>query len=211
MRQPFWILALLAAAVPSQAETRVGVLGGLSLARIHFSPDEPGTSFETATGFAGGAVVDVGLGKRLALSFEPMYARKGGKFTIAPDDFFFGEGLTGSFRLDYLELPVLLKVRFGEGSVRPYLLAGPTAAYRLSAKASALGETADAKELFKEWDFGISAGAGLAFPAGKASAFLEARYGLGLANVGEGVQEGESIKNRALLVLAGVTFGVGGH
>lgn len=208
MRRPFWILALVAVAVPSHAKTRVGALGGLSLARLHFSPDEPGVSFGTATGFAGGVLVDVGLGKRLALNFEPMYVRKGGEINVALGDSF-AEGFAVSLRLDYLELPVLLKVRFGEGGVRPYLLAGPTAGYRLSAKATAEGETMDTKDTFEEWDFGISAGAGLAFPAGKATAFLEARYGLGLVNVGKETNEDESLKTRTLLVLAGVSFGGG--
>jgi len=211
MSRSIVVLALLAVAATAQAETRVGVVGGLSLARMHMSPEDPTGSFETLTGFAGGAVPEVDLSRHLSLSLEPMYVRKGSDFRIEPDDFLFDQGFAGSLRVDYLELPALLKVKLGDGSVRPYLLGGPTAAYRLSAKASSMGETEDSKELFKKWDFGVSAGAGLAFPVGAASAFVEARYGLGLVNVGEETSENESVKNRGVLVLAGVSFPVGGH
>jgi hypothetical protein len=211
MSRSIVVLALLAAAATAQAETRVGVVGGLSLARMHMSPEDPTGSFETFTGFAGGAVLDVDLSRHLSLSLEPMYVRKGSDFRIESDGFLFDEGLTGSLRVDYLELPALLKVRFGDGSVRPYLIGGPTAAYRLSSKSSAMGETVDSKKLFKEWDFGVSAGAGLAFPLGMASGFLEARYGLGLVNVAEETAENESVKNRGVLILAGITLGVGGR
>lgn len=202
-------LGALALAAPLRAETRVGVLGGPSFATLHVHPEESGTDFSRHAFFGAGAVVDVGLGSGpLSLCFEPMFLVKGSDFSIAPDDFLFENGLAGSFRLSYLELPVFLKFTSRGGGVRPYAMVGLSGGYLIGARARAMGMDVDAKDSFKRGDFGIGLGAGLLVPIDRASFFVEGRYTAGLVNVAKG-SEPSTLKNRGIQVMAGLSFPLG--
>ena len=207
---PAWSLVAgllcAASAAPANAATRVGIQGGGSFSTFQTSPQEEGVDFGTRTGLVVGAVVDLGLGRRLTLRLEPAYAQRGSELVLR----LFGEESRGKLKLEYVELPVLLKVGLSGGRIQPYLIGGPTLAYRLSAKTQAEAESEDVSESFQRWDFGIAAGGGLEFPAGSASVFLEGRYNFGLTNTtaGEGAAD-FSAKNRGPQVVAGVTFAVG--
>lgn len=195
-----------ASAAPANAEARMGILGGASFSTFQTSPQEEGLDFGTRTGLVAGAVVDVGLGRRLTLRLEPAYAQRGSELVLL----LFGEESRGTLKLEYLELPVLLKVGLGSGRIQPYLIGGPTLAYKLSAKTQAEGESEDVSESFQRWDFGIAAGGGLEFPAGSARVFLEGRYNFGLMNTTAGEDAKDfSSKNRGPQVVVGVTFALG--
>jgi Outer membrane protein beta-barrel domain len=84
----------------------------------------------------GGASVEIGLLGRSPLDLEVgvMYIQKGMKTEIKETD---PEGtVTGTITLDpnarYLSFPILLRYRFGEGTISPYLVAGPTLEVKLS-------------------------------------------------------------------------------
>ncbi len=73
----------------------------------------------------------------------------------------------------------------------------------------------------KSTDFGLGFGAGVSFPAGNNSMFIEGRYALGLTDVAKaGVVEGMGgqltvdddvdIKTGGILLMAGITFPLGG-
>lgn len=205
------ILCGLALAAPAGAESSVGFLGGVNLATFHETPAEKGL-FSTRSFLEAGGVVDVGLGRRLSLRFEPMFRVKGSDVTFA----LFGPAPstpTGSLRLSYLELPVLLSLSLGSGAVRPYLLAGPTLGYLTSAKAkdNASGTETDALDAFNRTDLGVSLGGGLSAPVGRARVFVEGRYNLGLKNILKESKdtEGATLKTRGVAVAAGVTFRLG--
>ena len=197
--------------VPVAAETRIGELGGVNLATLHLTPGEEGF-FSTRTLPAVGGVADVSLGRRLSLRFEPMWMVKGSDVTFE----LFGpqpSSPNAGFWLSYVELPVLLRLSFGAGSVRPYLLAGPTVGYLISAKSERYeaGEEEDALDLFDRTDVGVSGGGGLSVPAGVALFFVEGRYSLGLKNIFKGsvASAGETLKTRGVLIAVGVTFRLG--
>ncbi len=128
---------VLTLATSASAETRIGLLGGVNVAGLRLTPAESGFSFSTLTRPTAGVVVDVSLNDRLSLLLEPMFLGKGSRFRIEPDGYFFKEGVTGSYRLSYLELPVLFRVS-GRGKVQPYVTAGPTVGYLLGASVSIL-------------------------------------------------------------------------
>lgn len=214
MRVPFLRAAALTAAVSSflageaRAEVRAGIFAGVSLFEWKVA-DEAGVTFGSRTGFGAGAVLDLGLGKRVSLRLEPGYVEKGTEITFEADGFLFDERTTGNLRESYVELPALLTVRLATGGVRPYLLAGPTAAYLTSARVSA-DEAEDVSEQFEKWDFGVAAGAGIEFGSGRGQGFVEARYTWGLTRIIADPEEGDpELKNRGLQVLAGVTFSLG--
>ncbi len=200
------VLLCAASAAPANAETRVGIQAGASFSTFQTSPQEEGVDFGTRTGLVAGTVVDLGLGRRLTLRLEPAYAQRGSELVIR----LFGEESRGKLKLEYVELPVLLRVGLGGGRIQPYLIGGPTVAYRLSAKTQTGAESEDVSEFFQRWDFGIAAGGGLEFPAGSARVFLEGRYNFGLTNTTAGEDAADfSAKNRGPQAVAGVTFAVG--
>jgi hypothetical protein len=205
------VLAALALSAPALAEVRVGVLGGSSFASLSQHPAE-GISFGNHPFFAAGAVADIRLGRRLSLRLAPMFLVKGSDFFIEPDLFLFDRGVGGSFRLSYLELPLLLRLSSREGSIRPYAMAGPGVGYLVKARVRGTNEgesiDEDGKDVFRKGDFGLSFGGGLLVPRGRSSMFVEGRYTLGLINVGKDTEESR-LKNRTIQVMAGVTFLLG--
>ena len=201
-------VSVLALGTPISADTRIGLQGGVNVASLRLSPAESGFSFSTLTRPAAGAVVDVGLSDRLSVYLAPMFLGKGSQFRIEADDFFFEDSLTGQFRLSYLELPVLLRVS-GRGKVQPYVMAGPTVGYLLGARIRGqsrdIEKEKDAKEDFKKLDFGLDVGAGLRFPAGSASLFVEGHYVLGLWNIEYDIYDSK-LRTRGFRAAAGLTF-----
>jgi Outer membrane protein beta-barrel domain len=200
---------VLALAAPLSAETWIGLQGGVNVAGLRQTPADPGFSLGRLNGPAAGAAVDVGLGDRLSLSLEPMFLAKGGRFRIEADDFLFDETVTGRFRLSYVELPVLFRVS-GRGKVQPYVMAGPTLGYLVRARIrgqsqSRPTEEKDAKEDFKKLDFGLDLGAGVRFPAGRASLFVEGHYVRGLWNVGQDTYDSK-LRTTGIRAVAGLTF-----
>ncbi len=194
----------------------VGVIGGLNFANLDV--DSGKTSSRNAYGF--GAVLEFGLGEKLALRIEPMFLQKGAKIDVEEN----AAGLSGEFKMSCVEVPVLFKMPLGGGDTAPYLLAGPTIGFMTSSKVSIgiLGITVDAdfKSATKTLDVGIAFGGGIQLPVGQNRIFLEAKYSLGLADV---AQAGEvkvlgmtepvpdtDVKTRGIQIMAGVTMPVGG-
>jgi opacity protein-like surface antigen len=199
---------LLALTGVARAETRLGAYGGLTSFTQVESPSEEDFDTGNRTGYAAGLVLDFGVSDRLWVRLAPGWVEKGATFGFE----LFGDQIEGEFKLGYVELPLTLDVSLASGSVRPYLIGGGTVAYLNRARASgaADGEEVeeDAKEFFKDWDFGLTFGGGIEFGE-DVRGFVEGRYTFGLANVAE-EEEGEdfSLKNRGWQVLVGVTFGL---
>ncbi|MGH7495503.1 MAG: outer membrane beta-barrel protein [bacterium] len=217
----FVLLCAVSFALPAQAQVRLGVIGGLNLANISFDPTlDPNTSRSTA--FGAGGVLQFRLAENLALQLEPMYLQKGARQEGSFSDTEFDSSL--SFKVDvkaklnYLELPVMLKLAIGTGSTRPYVMAGPTIGFRLSAKyagsVSGPGFNQEIDEDFKDqtksMDFGLGFGAGVSFPAGRNTIFVQGRYALGLANINADPEDTETrVKTNGIQVMTGVTFPIG--
>jgi len=218
------IVALLALfiALPAGAQVKFGVIGGVNLANLNGN-DVDGTKidFSGRTGFGVGGVLDVGLSENIALRFAPMYLQKGAEFTDTDPDL---GTATFAVKAGYLEVPVLLKIALGTSSIQPYLMAGPTIGFNLSSnlKFSATGINAeiDAKEITKSTDFDFAFGAGVSFPAGANSIFVEGRYALGLTDIaregtlefmGEDIVSGDAeVKTRGFQIMGGISFPLGG-
>ena len=211
------VLLALCMALPASAQVNLGVLGGLNLANLDVDP-EPETwkkkSNRTAFGFGG--VLDYSLNESIALRLEPMYLQKG---AIIEDT---GEGnmiYEIEWKGAYLEIPMLVKYSFGASDIKPYIIAGPTIGFNLSAKAKFtmgdFSEEDDVKDDTKSTDFGLGFGAGMSLPMGNNSIFIEARYALGLTNIEDGSQsdpedntESET-KTKGIQIFAGITFPLG--
>jgi hypothetical protein len=215
------VLFALAMVVPANAQNRIGLIGGLNLANVSQDP-EPDPEFSSRTAFGFGGVLDLGLSENVALRFEPMYLQKGAKQEGSDQGFNIEAELKGAT----LEVPALLKISLGTSTTRPYILAGPTIGFVLSAKQSIkvtgpglnIDDEEDIKDQVKSIDFGVTFGAGVSFPAGNNSVFVEGRYALGLNNLNDApddptTPEDESaidVKTKGIQFMVGITFPLGG-
>jgi len=207
MKKPGLLLVVILSlfvVVPAGAQHRIGLVGGINLAQFSLDPEpRAGIALPNRTAFGIGGVLDLGLTKNVALRLEPMYLQKGSKV----EDF--GREI-GKEKWSYIEAPVLFKLALGAKATRPYLVAGPTIGYLLSAKySSATGEN-DIKKYFRNFDFGLAFGTGVSFPVGNNSIFLEGRYASGLSNILNVPSAPDvKLKTKGLQMVAGITFPLG--
>jgi opacity protein-like surface antigen len=198
--------------LPVGAQNRMGVVGGLNFANVSSDDLEEGLSAEigadvslaNSLGFGFGGVLDIVLSENAALHLEPMYIQKGAKIEIEG----FDEDV--KFKAAYLEVPVMVKLAFGTSEAKPYVMAGPTIGYLLSAKLTN-GDEEDMKDTTKDFDFGLGFGAGVSFPAGDNMVFVEGRYALGLTNVDDDPDDPVDVKTKGIQIFAGITFPLGGQ
>ncbi|MCG3154164.1 MAG: hypothetical protein DKINENOH_00758 [bacterium] len=214
------LLSVLGLTIPASAQVQVGVMGGLNLAKLNVDPDM-GLDISNRTAFGAGGVLQVGLAENLSLQLQPMYLQKGakgeGEFSD-PESGLSGKAETTA-KAAFLEVPAMLKFNLSSGNTKPYIMAGPMIGFLLSNKQEIkitgsgfedYSEEVDIKDETKSIDFGLGFGAGVSFPAGNNSLFVEGRYALGLTNLNDDPEDSEtSIKTRGIQVMAGVTFPLG--
>lgn len=194
MRSPLLVLALvLAGAAPAQAQgLTAGVKGGVTFTDLVFENDVPTTR---RAGLTAGGFVTVPVFGWLAVQPEVLYATRGADFDDTP--------FPTSVRLDYLEVPILLRVPLG---ARLHVVAGPSFAYRLRARSrttfSGATEELDLDDDIERTDLGIAAGVGVEIRR----LVVEARYTHGLRDIDAGSDGGAAIRNRAFALLAGIRF-----
>jgi outer membrane protein with beta-barrel domain len=154
---------------------------------------------DNRTAFGFGVQLQHSLGNATFFGSGLHYAMRGAKTT--------DQGITGTFKLSYVEVPILLGYRFPtSGQVRPYLMGGGHIGVKVgcSLEASQGSQSAsisceDAGAEVKSTDFALQGGAGLNFGLGANTLSVDLRYAYGLQNL----QEGAEMKNR------GFTLGVG--
>jgi opacity protein-like surface antigen len=200
------VFLALCLVLPAKAQTYLGVIAGLNLANVSPDPEPEGLDLSNRTAFGFGGILDVGLNESVTLRFEPMYLQKGAEATM--------NGVDIEFNLAYLEVPVMLKFAFGTGDTKPYIMAGPTVGFNLSAKQTiSMGgnsEEMDLKDDISSTDFGLGFGGGVNFLTGKNSIFVEVRYTLGLTNINDDSDDPDSeLKTKGIQIFAGITFPIG--
>jgi len=183
-----------------------GIMGGVNLAKI--SGDDVGSA-DNRTGFLGGVFLTVHLTNTFAIQPEAIYSQRGASDNSEP-------GVNVTFKLDYIDVPVLLRFDVPvAGPIRPFLLAGPAFGLQtscavgvkgdgasMSVDCDRLGEAAEVQFEKKTFDLSGVVGAGLDFRVGGRTLMLGARYQHGFSDVMEDV----SVRNRTWSVVAGLGF-----
>jgi hypothetical protein len=152
--------------------------------------------FNTNTGWEGGIWFGGNRGGRVGVMGELLYAKK--KQEVAQ-----GSQLTGSTTLQYLEIPILLRINIGSRSrngISIYGLAGPVFDVNLKASLNGL----DVKSKYQSLDLGVLFGGGI-----EITRFLvEGRFNKGLRNVLDSDNAGSitDIKTNSFAVLFGLRF-----
>ncbi len=173
-----------------------GVQGGLSFANASLGSSSVSGN---RTGFTAGAFAQTALLPGfLYLQPELNFVQKG-----AENSQF---GALATSRLNYIEVPVLVKVRFIIPKIRPFGFAGPSAAYLLSSSTEGAGVASNV-ERFNRIDLSAVIGAGFGFQLSDAidspEMTVSVRYSTGLNNIDS---TGGQWKSNFLGVVAGVQF-----
>ena len=200
------VTALTGFARDASAQISVGVIGGVNSSSLTVSTSilpivDLATDFGRRTGFTGGAFVDVPLGSKV-VSFETgaLFSQKGATLAVSVPDV----GLvTGDFRLNFLEIPLLAQVGIAKFSnCRLFVLGGASIGIKLDARVKVefqgLSNSQDVTDELPGADIGLAIGGRI--EAGKALG--EVRYVHGFTNLGD---EGE-VKTHVLSFLAGWRF-----
>jgi hypothetical protein len=206
------------ASVSAVEKPSVGVLGGLDLANLVVDPDPTDASLDSIKRANFGGLVELGLTPVASLQARCTYVPKGTGLEAIED----GISLHAKTIIDYVTVPVLLKLQANTAKVRPYAVVGPEfgfkvrAAVSLSTNASVprdlLAEVEDelndqVNNELKSTDVALDFGGGVEIPSGRMSILIEGIYSLGLRNIAMN-SEGEegSAKTRTFLFNVGIRF-----
>ncbi len=224
------LLLLAALAVCTcQAFAQVSLIpkAGVAFANATFEGHILGIDNSSLTGLTGGLGFNFSLTKDNFLSIQPeiLYTQKGcytPNNAIATYDF--------SFRLNYVEVPLLFKVNFGGQKTKFYVNAGPSIGYLVNGKTKGRGNSRG--YLNPEYDFeqsieltneprsflevthlyanrieaGLNFGGGVGYTLfGSTSVFVDLRYNMGLTDFNKQWPS----RNRVVALTGGVQIPLG--
>lgn len=118
-----------------------GPLVGVNLANASVDePEDTGLKTEIYTRFGFGARAEFGVTKPFSLLLEPQYLQRGASLKTH----FVIPGLIDTteksdIRLNYLELPILAKAKFGSMKAHAYAFAGPSLGFFLNGEGESGG------------------------------------------------------------------------
>jgi len=195
----------VAAMLPQSLSAGFGLKGGYGLSKFSVSLDGLPYPVANLSNPVGGIYFSLKLGP-LAIQPEVLYARLGTKAEL--------EGTGLAYRLDYIQVPVLLKFSvIPLGPVRPVIYAGGYGSYLIAAKGAIIdnGVTSpyvDVDDQFEKYDYGAVGGVGIEFKLPGISFSIEGRYNYGLRNIHAPVSPEDTVafKNRSLMALVGIGF-----
>lgn len=208
------IAILLLIAVPAgAAEWHLGIQGGMSTSS--FSGDKPSkTKYTGYKGLLLGAVADVQVASDAWLSLQPSFQQRGTNSEVSVSGQV--EPVPGfSVELDYLALPVLLRVFSDNG--RTYAVGGVNIGYLLRAEVQQPdGMEQDIEADLRRWDLSADFGFGVMFPVRKSRLNVEIRYEQGILNLVRNDKDAEvpiptRVRHSGFQLLAGFQFPLGGE
>lgn len=235
----------------AQENSYFGLHGGLSIPQLQGGGNnEVSRDFKSRAAANFGAFVEFGMKRKLSIQLEANFAGNGGKRTglqpitsapeglppLPPGSYFYADFKNEAI-LDYLEIPVLLKYRFGSTTKkRFYLNGGVFYGLLLSAKTKTSGSstiyldrnrtplllppdgqplppisfdaTTDVKSDLRKNNFGVTGGGGFEIPHGKNYFFVELRIAYGLTNIQKDTATNGSDHTGNLIISAGYAFKV---
>jgi hypothetical protein len=203
----------------SFAQVEIGAKAGVSFADVRADGINFGNNFldpRTIAGVTAGLYSEIPMGSGFYFAPEVRYAQKGFSVRESMDLHVFGLdvpiGAEAVTRMHYIDVPLALKYRIGEGAVQGYLKAGPTLGYAVGGSVTTrINSIIDIKvaeididpqgEMYNAFEVGGMVGAGLEIPTARGKFFVDASYTHGLTNIFDVPVVDLRVKNKA--------FGVG--
>jgi len=169
-------VGFLALPQPARADVQFGIKAGGNMAKpTGLDARDPLATLKNKVGFNGGVFLALNFGRVVTIQWEVLYTMKGATY-VALDDTF-----TDKLYADYIEVPLLLKLRIPLPVIQPFVFAGPTVGFKLQEKMESNGEEVPLTEnLLKNNDYGAIFGAGLNLGR---NFMVDVRYSLGLQKV----------------------------
>ena len=174
----------------SKRRLTAGLKAGLCISRFRGNYWD---DLEPKIGFCGGGFITGNINSILAIQPEVLFVMKGAE---EPDDY--------EIKLNYLEIPVLIKLSMSGGVVAPKLFLGPAFAMNLNSNEVYEDGYEEEIDYLTDIDFGLVIGAGIDFDTGYGKIVIEARYTLGLVTIKD--EEGYDIENDVISFMAGYSF-----
>lgn len=172
---------------------RFGIRGGGIISKTEFESEDPTENPESKFGADLAILCAIPLGGGLFnLQPELHWMQKG--YNI--EDAATGDNITST--LNYLELPLLLRVNFG-GSIRVFAFAGPSVGYLLNGELNTATESRDATDYLEETEFNAHIGLGV----GLGTFEVDIRYMAGLTDISD-AENLDEVKNSSFG--AGITL-----
>ncbi len=165
---------LIALPQPAAAGVQFGLKVGANMAKpTGADAQDPLETIKSRVGITGGIFLAFNFGKVVTIQTEVLYTMKGATFVALDDSY------TDKLYADYIEIPLLLKLKIPTPGIQPFVFAGPTVGFKISEKADLDGVPIE-EALLKNNDYGAIFGAGLNLGR---SFMLDVRYSLGLQKV----------------------------
>lgn len=234
--RPLIIILLLPVLVHGQ-QVGIGVKAGLSIPELKGGNNEVSKGYTSRLAPIAGVQLEWAVKKTFAVQAELNYAGQGGKregmqpitdpppgLPALPAGSYYYARFNNEAKLNYLELPVLLKW----SSSNMYFLAGPYLGYLVSAhtetsgssniymdkggtqqitpQAVDFGATTNIKDDIHRLNLGLSAGIGLVRKAGPGSVVIDGRINYGLRNIQKDTEKNGKSHTGGVFITAGYMF-----
>lgn len=209
----------------AQAQVYLIPKGGITTSNVNFDQDL--ANQKSNLGFVGGLALSFPITSDNFIAIQPelLYIQKGYKADIAGANSV--SFVSNRVNYNYLELPLLLKVNFGEETFKAFVNAGPSFGYALGGRSRTdnqdiklrfgTGTSTDVTYLnpdnYNRLDIGLQFGVGAGVGVGPGNVTLEARYGIGLTdfyNTPGAPDSQNKSKNRVIGVMLGYAIPFGG-
>jgi hypothetical protein len=210
----------------AQAQVYLIPKGGITSSNVNFDQDL--ANQKSNTGFVGGLGLSFPITSDNFVAIQPelLYIQKGYKADVGEVGFVVANN---RINYNYLELPLLLKVNFGEEAFKAFVNAGPSFGYALGGRSRAdnrdlklkFGNNTSTNDVtymnpdnYNRLDIGLQFGIGAGIAAGPGDLTLEARYGIGLtdfSNVSGQPDSFNKSKNRVIALMLGYAIPFGGR
>jgi hypothetical protein len=182
----------------------MGIKVGMCASNLNFSKDSI-DGWKTARNFLLGAFFAFNISKTVVIQPELYYAVKGSAFSHT----YGGESFKQRVKLDYIEVPLLVKINIPpEGG--PALLAGFYGALNIGARAITQYSGENRKESIKgeiqQDDYGFVIGTNIDFRMGTRKLILDLRYSTSLANIRKSMFTNYKVRNTVFYFMMGLEF-----
>jgi hypothetical protein len=210
------VLGLVMLALPAHAGVfRLGVQGSGGINSVSGDLPEEG-SWQSPAVFGGGISAEFNFTANMALSFQPSLAPRDTRRVFKDE---LGQIIFSTdYDLNYLSLPLIVRVTADPLGVRGFVTAGLDVSVLMDATASSGTASQDVSDQFDSTNFGALFGAGVMVPISRHYFTFEARYVQGIDDMvarGSGDTDsdlaGPSVKYRGLHLVVGFLFTFGGE
>jgi len=194
-------VGLLTLPQPARAGVQFGIKAGGNMAKpTGLDAQDPLATLKNKVGFNGGIFLALNFGRVVTIQWEVLYTMKGATYVALDDSY------TDKLYADYIEVPLLLKLKIPMPVIQPFVFAGPSVGFKLQEKMESNGQEVPlAENLLKNNDYGAVFGGGVNLGR---NFMVDVRYSLGLQKVISTVQ-GEvqpDFKNGVWSASIGIAF-----